>query len=86
MWPGTESNRRHEDFQLSCRGGPCAPIGHHLSQFNGLDRSIPRPLFTSGNIETHGTRKSSRKTAREPILAGVRFSGRNDNFQLSVHP
>src|SRR4029453_18733564 len=53
MWPGTESNCRHEDFQSCCRSGTMC---HHRSllvsiqAFNGGFRSPILPIRTHSVI------------------------------------
>ena len=38
MWPGTESNCRHEDFQSSYLPRLCVTIGHQVNEFKRLNR------------------------------------------------
>src|SRR5690348_4748488 len=48
VWPGTESNCRHEDFSSRSGAGLCDTIGHYMYLFKRL-AAFPHADFTDSN-------------------------------------
>ncbi len=64
MWPGTESNCRHEDFQSPERvPGLCVTIGRQLNEFERLKSLRSRSIYRLDHIGANSSGKVVAKSA-----------------------